>query len=172
MSQYRPIYTTRMAQPVDYDRISNFMKDAYLKYEPIMVNIGLAGREPMPPLLLKFIYDDLKDGMTIIVEKQDNCIIGAAVNGQSDPSDFDRFIELASCCECGPIRDVIEFWAYVIRKPNLWERYRVRKIFECSWLAVEPDFRGQGIARKLVLDSWRLARDCGYRLFRLDCTSR
>lgn len=110
--------------------------------------------------------------MTIIAEGQDNCIVGAAVNAGCCPWDPDKFVEFAKRCECGPTRDVIEFWAYVTRKPNLWQRHRVLKIFECSWLAIEPHHRGQGIGRKLVLESWYLARDCGYRLFRIDCTGR
>lgn len=136
-----------------------------------MVNIGLDKQKPASSLL-KLMYNELREGMTIIAETKDNCIVGAAVNAGSCPWDPDKFVEFARCCEYGPIRDVIEFEAYVTCKPNLWERYCVLKIFECSYLAVRPDFRNQGIARKLVLDSWYLARDCGYRLFRVDCNNR
>lgn len=160
-----------MAFPTDYDRVMTFMIDAYYKGDPTMVNIGLDEQEPAPSLL-KMMHDDLQEGMTIIAEGEDNCIVGAAVNAGSCPWDPDKFVELARCCECGPTRDVIEFGAYVTCKPNLWERFCVLKIFECSYLAVRPDFRNQGIARKLVLDSWYLARDCGYRLFRVDCNNR
>jgi len=136
-----------------------------------MVNIGLSKQEPASSLL-QIMYNEVRQGMTLIVEEEeDECIIGAVVNAGSCPWDPDKFIEFARC-ECGPARDVIEFDAYVTGKPNLWERYCVLKIFECSYLAVRPDFRNQGIARKLVLDSWYLARDCGYRLFRVDCDNR
>ncbi|XP_011645838.1 uncharacterized protein LOC105432638 [Pogonomyrmex barbatus] len=167
----QPCYKTRLALPVDHDRVMTFMCDAFFKDDPTMVNIGLDKQEPASSLL-KLLYDDLQEGMTIIAEDRDNCIVGAAVNAGSCPWDPDRFIEFARCCECGSIRDVIEFEAYVTRKPNLWKHYYVLKIFECSYLAVGADFRNQGIARKLVLDSWYLARDCGYRLFRVDCNNR
>lgn len=169
--QEQPVYKTRLAYPADYDRVISFMCDAFFKDDPTMVNIGLNEEEPAPSLL-KIMYDEICDGMTIIAEGQDNHIMGAVVNAGSCPWDPDRLVELAQCCECGPARDLIEFEAYVISKPNLWERYRVLKIFECSYLAVGPDFRDRGIARKLVLDSWYLARDCGYRLFRVDCSNR
>ncbi|XP_070161403.1 uncharacterized protein [Polyergus mexicanus] len=171
IEDHQPVYKTRLALPMDYDRIMTFMCDAFFKDDPVMVNIGLEEQEPAPSLL-KMMYDELREGMTIIAEGEDNCIVGAAVNAGSCPWDPDKFVELARCCECGSTRDVIEFEAYVTRKPNLWERYCVLKIFECSYLAVGPDFRNQGIARKLVLDSWYLARDCGYRLFRVDCSNR
>ncbi|KAL0128979.1 hypothetical protein PUN28_003989 [Cardiocondyla obscurior] len=164
-------YKTRLAFPMDYDRVITFMSDIYYKNDPITINIGLNEEKPAPSLL-KLMYNKLQEGMTIIAEGEDNCIVGAAVNAGSCPWDPDKFVEFARCCECGPTRDVIEFEAYVTRKPNLWKRYCVLKIFECSYLAVRPDFRNQGIARKLVLDSWYLARDCGYRLFRVDCSNR
>ncbi|XP_050455437.1 uncharacterized protein LOC126853623 [Cataglyphis hispanica] len=166
-----PVCKTRLALPMDYNRIMTFMCDAFFKDDPVMVNIGLHQQEPAPSLL-KMMYDEIREGMTIIAEGEDNCIVGAAVNAGSCPWDPDKLVELARCCECGLARDVIEFEAYVSRKPNLWERYCVLKLFECSFLAVGADFRNQGIARKLVLDSWYLARDCGYRLFRVDCSNK
>ncbi|XP_011694153.1 PREDICTED: uncharacterized protein LOC105453691 isoform X2 [Wasmannia auropunctata] len=167
----RPAYKIRLAFPPDYDRVMDFMNDAFFKDDPTMVNIGLNEDEPAPSLL-KLMYDEIREGMTLIAEGQDNCIVGAAVNARSCPWDPDNVVEFARRCECGSARDVIEFGAYVTCKPNLWERYCVLNIFECSYLAVRPDFRKQGIARKLVLDSWYLARDCGYRLFRVDCNNR
>ncbi|KAG5316659.1 DNAT acetyltransferase, partial [Acromyrmex insinuator] len=168
----QPVYKTRLALPDDYDNVMTFMCDAFYKDDPTMVNIGLSKQEP-PSSLLQIMYNEIREGMTLIVEEEeDECIIGAVVNAGSCPWDPDKFVEFARCCECGPTRDVIEFDAYVTGKPNLWERYCVLKIFECSYLAVRRDFRKQGIARKLVLDSWYLARDCGYRLFRVDCNNR
>ncbi|KAG5317279.1 UD2B7 glucuronosyltransferase, partial [Pseudoatta argentina] len=168
----QPVYKTRLALPDDYDNVMTFMCDAFYKDDPTMVNIGLSKQEPASSLL-QIMYNEIREGMTLIVEEEeDECIIGAVVNAGSCPWDPDKFVEFARCCECGPSRDVIEFDAYVTGKPNLWERYCVLKIFECSYLAVRRDFRKQGIARKLVLDSWYLARDCGYRLFRVDCNNR
>lgn len=148
-----------------------FMCDAYYKYDPVTVNIGLNCDEPASSLL-DIMYNEIREGMTIIAEEQDGCIIGAAVNAGSCPWDPDRIEKFARCCERGPVRDVLEFEAYVTRKPDLWKRYRVLKIFECRYIAVAPDVRNRGIARKLVLDSWYLARDCSYRLFRIDCSNR
>lgn len=170
-TQDRALYKTRLAFPADYDRVITFMSDAYFRHDPVMVGAGLSEREPAP-LLVKLMHDEVREGMTIIAEGQDNCIIGAAVNSCCCPWDPDEFVEFASYCESGRTRDVIEFWAYVTRKPDLWRRYRVLKIFECSWLAIEPNHHRQGIGRKLASKSWCLARDCGYRLFRIDCTSR
>lgn len=148
-----------------------FMYEAYFKDDPTLVNIGLEEQEPALSLR-QFMYDCVREGMTIIAEDPNNEIIGAAVNNGTCPWDPDRLCNFARCCECGLIRDLLEFEAFLAKKPDLWQRYCVLKIFECSYVAVKRDCRNQGIARKLILDSWYLARDCTYRLFRIDCNNR
>jgi len=70
--------------------------------------------------VLKLTRDEIREDMTIIAEGHDNCVVEAAVNASSCPWDPDKFVEFARCSECGVTRDVIEFEAYVTRKPNLW----------------------------------------------------
>ncbi|KAK2576534.1 hypothetical protein KPH14_005856 [Odynerus spinipes] len=158
--------------PKDYDNVIDFLCKTYFKDEPSLVNMGLSGVAPTPAMV-NITLEQVKDGMTIIAVNTSDCIIGAVVNVGACPWDPKKMIEYAKCYEEeGPSRDLIEFFAYVSRKPDIWNRYCVLKVFECSILAVDSEYRGVGMARKLVEESWYLARDCSYRLFRMDCTSR
>jgi len=159
-----------LAFPADYNNVLNFMCCTFFKDDPAMINIGL-DKEELSPLLVKLMYDGICEGMTIIAEEQGGNILGAVVNIGSCPWDPVHLTNMARC-ECGPVRDIIEFEAYVCGKPNLWQRYYVFKIFECSYIAVSSEHRARGIAKKLLLDSWHLARDCTYRLFRIDCNNK
>lgn len=158
--------------PNEYENVVDFLCETFYKEEPSVVNIGLS-EVPPSNALLNMTLEQIKDGMTIIAVNPQNSIVGAAVNVGSCPWDSKKTVQYARCCEDeGPSRDLIEFFAYVSRVPNIWNRYCVLKVFECSILAVDPEYRGIGLARKLVEESWYLARDCNYRLFRIDCTSR
>ncbi|XP_024946833.1 uncharacterized protein LOC107273707 [Cephus cinctus] len=165
-----PSFTTSLAMPKDYENVMNLMCESYFKYEPSIVNIGLSGRAPAS--LMHFVQEHLREGMTLVARGQDNCIVGAAINVGSCPWDPERAISFANCCECGPAKDLIKFYAYVTMQPRLWERFCVLKIFECCYVTVHPDYQGQGLGKRLIQESWYLARDCGYSLFRIDCTSR
>ncbi|XP_047356375.1 uncharacterized protein LOC124951666 [Vespa velutina] len=166
-----PTYITRLAMPVDYDNVINFMCRTYFKEEPSIVNIGLSNISPTA-FMLKILQENLKNGMTIIAENQLHCIIGAAVNICSCPWEPKKIKEYARCCEEESlVRDLIEFYSYVSLKPDVWNRYCVHKVFECNYVAVDPEYRGMGIAKKLIEESWYLARDCSYRLFRIDCSN-
>ncbi|XP_076665045.1 arylalkylamine N-acetyltransferase-like 2 [Andrena cerasifolii] len=166
-----PAYTTRLALPPDYENVVDFMCEEYYKNEPTVVNIGLAGSEA-PACWRQMLYYQVKEGMTIIAVNRDHCIIGAALNCAGFPSDGQRLYEYSMCCEPAPIRRIIEFFAYVAEKSNLWERYCVSRTFEQSSLAVHSEYRGQGIGTRLVEESWLLARDCGYPLFSIECNSK
>lgn len=169
--QDRPFFRTRLALPPDYENVVDFMCEAYYKYEPLIINIGLAGTEA-PPIWRTMMFDQVRGGYSIIAEDRDNCIIGAALNCVVDSSDAEKMYCLAKCCSEGPMRDLIEFFGFVSEAPKLWERFCVMTIFEQASLAVKKDFQSLGIGKRLIQESWHLARDCGFRLFRMDCNNR
>ncbi|XP_063993321.1 arylalkylamine N-acetyltransferase 1-like [Diachasmimorpha longicaudata] len=166
-----PEYISRIAVPTDYDYVLNFMCDTYFKSEPSMVNIGLANQDTSP-ILIDLMHKQIKDGMTIIILNDEGCIIGAAVNAGMCPWDPPGLRDIASCVDDKDVANLLRFFAKLAEAPNLWETYHTNKFFECSCVAVDPQYRGTGIATKLVHDSWLLARDCGCRLFRIDCSSK
>ncbi|XP_034195517.1 arylalkylamine N-acetyltransferase 1 [Osmia lignaria lignaria] len=166
----RPAYITRLALPPDYDNVVDFMCDVYYKDEPTIVNMGLAGTEA--PLVWRKMMDDLvRCGLSFIAENHEHCIIGAALNSPTTPQEIQMLCNLAKCCQTEPISKVIEFYAYVLDSARVWERFCVHTIFEQSSLAISEEYRGLGIAQRLIHESWILARDCGYRLFRMDCNN-
>ncbi|XP_048511059.1 uncharacterized protein LOC105690149 [Athalia rosae] len=147
------------------------MRDTYLKFEPSIVNLGLPGQDLS--LLDQIIRKGMKEGMTIVaLRRNDERVVGAAINTGSCPWDPRNLVCLADRCQCESIQNLLKFYAHVTASPDLWKEYCVPKIFECTYLSVSNECQGQGLAKRLVRDSWLLARDCGYRLFRIDCTSR
>lgn len=49
-------------------------------------------------------------------------------------------------------------------KLNLFERYQVDRIFEIRILSVDTEFRGQGLAKKLLQHSERVAIENGFKV--------
>ncbi|CAD1475736.1 unnamed protein product, partial [Heterotrigona itama] len=167
-----PLFRTRLALPPDYENVADFMCETYYKHEPVVINIGLGGTEA-PPIWRSMMLEQVSAGYSIIAENRDNCIIGAALNCVIGRNESKKLCKLSRCCDDGPIRDIIEFFAYVMDAPKIWQRFPVGNVvFEQSSIAVDSDYRKLGIAKRLVQESWHLARDCGYRSFRLDCNNR
>lgn len=157
-----------------------FMAEAYFPSEPSIVNVGgeLASRSSPDPLLVHLVDEGISQNLSLIAEDRlnDDCIIGAAINLDSRPFDTENNARLAAatgCCGCSQeARDLVEFYVFVSRQIDLWRAYCVDNVFECGYVAVHPEHQGQGIAKKLIEESWVLARDMAYRLFAINCTSR
>lgn len=47
---------------------------------------------------------------------------------------------------------------------NLFKEFDVNELFEVTILSVNPKFRGQGIAKQLLIQSEQIARDNGFRV--------
>ena len=142
-----------------------------MQSEPTITSIGLAGR--ICPTLIHLMDTNVREGMTIVVEElAGHCLVGAAVNIKSREAGHKKIGQLADCCECPQTRDLLEFYAFCSKQSDLWNVYCVDDVFECANVAVHPEHQGKGIAKRLVMDSWCLARDLAFRLFRIDCSSR
>lgn len=142
-----------------------------MKFEPSIVNVGLSGVDL--PRLEDIILEGIKEGMTIVaVRHEDDVVVGAAINTGSCSWGPEKLLRYANKCECGTVQDLLKFYAYVSVQPQLWQKYCILKIFECTYVAVDVECQGHGLGKRLIRESWYFARDCGYRLFRIDCTSR
>lgn len=146
------------------------MCENYYKHEPVIINSGLADTEA-PPIWRVMMREQVQAGYSIIAETPDNCLIGAALNCITSANDPQRLHTLAKCCDAGPISNILEFFAYLSEMPGIWERYCVSRVFEQCSLAVDSRYQNLGIATRLIQESWLLARDCGFRVFRVDCNS-
>lgn len=168
-----PQYIIRLAYPCDYDRVMGFMTETYFRTEPSLVNAELSNQ--LSPTLAHQMYSNLNEGMTIIVEDKNShgCIVGAAVNASMRRHNVDKQEKLAAACpECKRVKDLLGFYAFCSRQCDPWRNFCVDCLFECAYVAVHPEHRGRGLGKRLVEESWLLARDTAYRLFRIDCTSR
>nr|XP_033333682.1 dopamine N-acetyltransferase-like [Megalopta genalis] len=166
-----PAFTTRLALPIDYDNVADFMTDIYYKGEPTVRNIGCAP-VTAPPVWRENMYDQVKMGLSIVAENRDHCLIGAALNTVVYPWEAAAIEQCAKCVDSGPIKEVLHFFGYIAYQPRIFERFCVSRMFEVTSLAVDEDYRSMGVAKRLITESWYLARDCDYKLFHMCCTNR
>uniref|UniRef100_A0ABD2VZX1 N-acetyltransferase domain-containing protein n=1 Tax=Trichogramma kaykai TaxID=54128 RepID=A0ABD2VZX1_9HYME len=167
-----PNYHLRIAYMSDYDAVMHFMADTFFKSEPSMVNIGLAQQDRPDPLLFHQMFEAVHNGLTIIaLDRDTNCIVGAAVNVETTRNDVDEQERLADHYDRGPGRDLVRFFCFLSRQADPWSRHDTQTVFECASVAVHPEHQGHGLARRLVQESWVLARDMAHRCFRIDASS-
>lgn len=149
------------------------MMNTFMKTEPSLVNIGGGLAECPEPVMVKCLLDDIKGGLTLLCEDfKTKEIAGVSVNHHSRYSDIEGSRSIAQCCQNPAARDLINFFAHCSQEGDPWNNYCISDLLECQSVAVSPNHMRQGIAKRLVEESWILARDLDFRLFRIDATSR
>ncbi|XP_031836784.2 arylalkylamine N-acetyltransferase 1 [Nomia melanderi] len=164
------VYITRLALPSDYENVADFMSDVYYRGEPAILNIGTASATA-PKCWRRMMYDQVKYGLSIIAEDRDRYLIGASLNTVIYPSEPEKILEYTKTCESPAMKQILHFFSYVVEQSRIFERFCVPRMFELTSLAVSEDYRNMGIGRRLIMESWYLARSCGYPMVYISCDS-
>lgn len=108
------------------------------------------------------------DGYVLIAVEESN-LVGILIAGKMENENLDES-EAASIEE--PKRaDILNFLAFIKRKANFGERFKVNEYFHIHIVSVHPFYRGRKIAMKLFQSSFALAKFKNYQLITVDCTS-
>jgi GNAT superfamily N-acetyltransferase len=113
----------------------------------------------------------LGQGVSLMAVAPCGRVIGACLNGISQPGDVEELEERAVTCPNLKFKLILGLLAHVEKQSDVHHRFDVENVFEVPMLSVDSAWRGQGIATALLSGSVQLARRLGYPLFRVDCSS-
>ncbi|CAH1156173.1 unnamed protein product [Phaedon cochleariae] len=162
-------YIILKATKEDYDHVLKLMHECFYIEEPTCLSLNLNHNTILDETALK----NMAEGITLVARcKYDGCIVGACINNTTNPWDPDLKEKLACNVQCTKTKQLLLFQAHVQRFPRLWNCYDVQKVFEISNVFLKRELRKTDIMEKLVRESKDLAADCGYKVVRLDATSK
>lgn len=98
-------------------------------------------------------------------------IAGVALNGVLVDGDVEKAFENLQCIDDEKFKKIFSFLYSHNLEVNLFEQFDVDRIFELRILSVNSKYRGQGIARQLVVKSEKIAEENGFKLIKSDATS-
>lgn len=144
------------------------MQEVYYCDEPTCASLGVRPNPVMDDRAKKF----LREGLSLIAKcRHNNCIVGACINSSVHPWDADLTEKLACSARNDKVRTLLLFYAHITRIADLWTSFDTKKVFEITYIFVEPAHRRKKIATKLVEKSLQLGEDCGYPAIRYDATN-
>ncbi|XP_060526828.1 uncharacterized protein LOC132702296 [Cylas formicarius] len=161
-------YHITRATKEDYDGIIKLMHESYYEEEPTCSCLGVTPN----PVLDERRLRAMAEGYSLVAKcAHDGSIAGGAINESTHPWDPDLGEKLACSVKCPKVKQLILFYAYVMRAPDLWECLGVGKIFEMANVFVKRAHRRNGLAHRLMKRSKALGADCGFGVLRCDATS-
>ncbi|XP_018319874.1 uncharacterized protein LOC108733274 [Agrilus planipennis] len=162
--EYSVIPSTR------YSDVINMLRFSFYD-EPLNVSVGLCKCGEPCESLEKYNLATMEDNMSIMaVDKCTNEIAGVCLNGISRPSDSEV---CRKRLEQGDIKYKLIFGLLfdANQEANLFEKFKVDKIFELRVLCVAHNFRSRKIASELLIQSEAVAAKNGFSLLKIDATS-
>ncbi|XP_055600722.1 uncharacterized protein LOC129749700 [Uranotaenia lowii] len=160
----------RLARSQDVRQIMKFVRENFVHEEPLMKSLNIASTRSTLPLET-IIATHLKNGFTMIAVEGQKNVVGLALNLRNCYWDGSVLQNAAEKAETEPLKKLFYIWSIVSSEPKLHERFMTPCIFELAMLATARDFQRRGIGYQLTMESLRLARDLGYQVARMDCTS-
>lgn len=103
--------------------------DNYLKKEPCIVGAGISNKRNI--FLEQKLLDALAQGTSLKCQcRQSGKIVGACINMAICPWDCEMMEQCAENCKCDKLKNLLKFYAFVTRGPDLWLKCHENKVYE------------------------------------------
>lgn len=156
------------AEERDVPIVRDFIFDHFFGQEPAQT-FHKRPKEKLDPMPEKFLRQCVNDQLLLIAKKGDKPVgvliayQGFAGAREKKKSEFAEMSEKS--------REIFEFYTYVIKKLDVFNRLKVSHCLHVSMLSVHSDHRSEGIARKLFYAIDEIARTQNFPAMDVDCSS-
>lgn len=161
-----------MIKPIHYDEVIEHLKENFFYDEPLNQAVGLCREKGEGhPELEKHSLATLSDGVSVAVQNSKGEIVGVCLNGFLHPGDTLKAKDALENCEDERFQKIFTLLYEQNLKFDLFQMYDVDRIFEYRILSVDKNYRGQGLAKKLVQRSEDVARKYHCKVVKGDATA-
>ncbi|XP_063217850.1 arylalkylamine N-acetyltransferase 1-like, partial [Bacillus rossius redtenbacheri] len=165
-------------QPVgggDRRRVVDFLRQFFFKDEPLNVDVQLLGADGADRCLELEEYSTgcLDEGLSVAaINASTGQLVGVCLNGLDEPGHLPEMEAKVAGCKNTKFRKILGLLASVEQGADIFTRFPdVRKVLEVRIMSVDASWRGRGIAKALLDRSRELAKEKGFDMLRVDCTS-
>lgn len=106
------------------------------------------------------------------IDKSTGEIAGVALNGVCRPGDVEKELEEMEHIDNKQYHLIFGLLFQTNKEIDLFTKYCVDAVFELRILSVNGKYRGQGIAKELFQRSELIAEEYGFKLMKVDATSK
>lgn len=113
----------------------------------------------------------LNDGLSVAVASKKGEIVGVCLNGFLLPGDTIKAKESLEKCQDDKFKKIFGLLYDLNLRHDLFVSHNVDRIFEYRILSVDSNYRGQGLAKKLIQKSEDVARKYKCKIVKGDATA-
>jgi len=169
-----PDYTIVHVTPDDTEKVLEHLRRFFFREEPLNVCVKLLGENGDEDCheLEEYCSQSIPEGLSLMAVSACGTVVGVVLNGSHEPGHLEETETLADSCPHPRFRKILQLLAAVDRGSDVFGKFPdVDKLVEVRIVSVDSAMRGRGIAKALLEKSTELAKQRGYTLIRVDCTS-
>ncbi|XP_067002626.1 arylalkylamine N-acetyltransferase 1 [Anabrus simplex] len=148
----------------DREKIVDFLRQAFFKYEPLNMVLGCTDG-PASSRNLRCLTS-LDEGTSLIAADENGAIVGVCLNGEDRREEHNGTFH----CTCSKYSQILKVVTTVGERADVWKYTKSSRGLGLHVLAVDCKTRGQGLGRILLEKSRELAREEGYEFITVTCT--
>lgn len=158
----------RFAEDRDVSRIVNFINQFFHNNEPL---------ELFHPDRLEdstdndFYQEQVNKKLILLAVDESENLVGVMIGKVLTPNESKKYRNEASKHGENMDADILNFLAFISDKSDVLRKFKLNDCFQIFIVAVHSEFRGHGIATKLLEASLSLAKSRNFKLISVDCTN-
>jgi len=161
-----------MIKPIHYDEVIEHLKENFFYDEPLNNAVGLCREKGEGhPELEKHSLATLADGVSIAVANGKGEIVGVCLNGFLHPGDTLKAKDNLESSKDERFKKIFSLLYNQNLTVDFFKEFDVDRVFEYRILSVDSNYRGQGLAKKLIQKSEDIARKYHCRIVKGDATA-
>ncbi|XP_014242794.1 dopamine N-acetyltransferase-like isoform X2 [Cimex lectularius] len=160
----------------DSSQVIQFLRKFFFKDEPLNICVGLLDEPGSTCIELEtYCLDSIPDGVSLMAVSPDNEMLGVCINGvlrreENDKSN-DKEDDLQNCTN-QKFKKILNLLTTVGKDSDVFGQFpEIDSCVEIRVVSVDDACRGQGIAKAFFDQTKKVAKEQGYPLVKVDCTS-
>ncbi|XP_017786621.1 PREDICTED: dopamine N-acetyltransferase-like isoform X2 [Nicrophorus vespilloides] len=163
-------YDIQIITKPDVEKVIGFLRKFFFRDEPLNVNVKLLEGDDATCLELEeFSVKSIKDGLSLMAVSESGKVVGVCLNGAMRRNDVEEDEE---DCPNEKFAKILNLLETVDKQADIFGKFPdVNSVMNVKILSVDTTWRGRGIAKQLMDRTRDMAREQGYGIMRVDCTS-
>jgi ribosomal protein S18 acetylase RimI-like enzyme len=162
------VITIRQAFESDKNDVDDFLQNNFLKSNPL---IDAYSGGSIESSAIDFGVSFQKEDVLIATDEATMKIVGTLIAELNDDTSLSKMKsltqELGECMDA----DILNFLIYAETKADIFKRFNIKESYQIQTVSVHPDYRGQGIARKLFEACFELTEQKKIKTISVDCVN-
>ncbi|XP_066592927.1 arylalkylamine N-acetyltransferase 1-like isoform X2 [Prorops nasuta] len=157
----------------DKFKVLKFLRRFFFRDEPINQSIQLIpeGEDSTCQELEEYCTTDcLENNLSLMAVSTCGNIVGVSLNGKMEPHKSDE-PEYITNCNNPKFKKILQLLHYVDSQVNAEGKLAGKNVLEVRIISVDSNWRGKGIAKKLMEKALEMAKEQDFDYVRTDCTS-